>query len=566
MLIAVDPVARPESMQKRVRSRFSHNILPVLMLLPPGVFPGGVDLAGFCAARPPEVVSAPVAPEIGAVSVEVKNIFDPSQPGEDRMLFRAANHLHRMTRDRVIREQLLFKSGDPYDPARIAESERLLRERRYIGEARIEEARRVGNRVDLNVVTQDVWTLNIGAGGSRSGGVNSTRFQLQDTNFLGTGKSLTLERSSTVDRTETLGHYEDHNVWGSRLSLSALYSSNSDGKRRELEVEQPFYSITSRWMAGGSYADDDRVDTLYTLGHVSAGFRHRLQYFELRGGRAHLLPGRRALRFSTGFTWNRQEFLAEPGYTLPESLPAERKLAYPWVALDFVGDHFDKTRDFDKIGRTEDLELGNRLHARLGYSSSLFAGALSAAVFDASGRVGRKLTADQTLLLDANLGGRWQDSGLRNFRLGAALRYYWRDFGEQLFYATLEGDLARKLDAENQMVLGGDSGLRGYPLRYQDGDRRLLLTLEQRIFTKWYPMKLVHVGGAVFFDLGQTWSADESLEAHNLGLLRDVGIGLRLAPSRSGLGAIIHLDWAFPLDGDTSIRRSQFLASTKATF
>lgn len=535
------------------------------MLLPPGVFPGGLQLDGFCVARPEEISVAERA-EVGRISVEVKNIFDVTQPGEDRLLFRAANHLHRRTREHVIRDQLLFRSGDPYDPARVAESERLLRDRRYIGEARIEATQRSGNQVDLNVVTQDVWTLNVGGGVGRSGGVNSTRFQLQDTNFLGTGKSLTLERSSTVDRTETLARYDDRNVWGSRLSLLALYSSNSDGERREFDLEQPFYSISSRWMAGGSFADDDRVDTLYTLGHVSAGFRRRVEFAELRGGYAHLLTGRRALRFSTGFTWDRQQFLSEPGYVLPGDLPAERKLAYPWVALDFVGDHFDKTRDFDKIGRTEDLELGNRLHFRLGYSSSLFGGALDAAVFDANGRVGRKLTEDQTLILDANLGGRIENGGPHNLRLGAAVRYYWRDFGEQLFYATLEGDMARNLDPENQLLLGGDSGLRGYPLRYQDGDRRLLLTLEQRIFTKWYPLKLVHVGGAVFFDLGQTWSADESLEAHNLGTLRDIGFGLRLAPSRSGLGAILHLDLAFPLDGDPSISRTQFLVSTKATF
>src|SRR6185295_13574647 len=190
-------------MPKPWRARLARRFLPVLMVVPPLWPPASFPPQGYCEARPPENV-APSRPEIGQISVEVKNIFDPTQPGEDRMLFRAANRLHRRTREHVIREQLLFKSGDPYDPARVAESERLLRDRRYIGEARIEEARRVGNQVDLSVVTQDVWTLNVGGGVGRSGGVNSTRFQLQDTNFLGTGKSLTLERSSTVDRTETL--------------------------------------------------------------------------------------------------------------------------------------------------------------------------------------------------------------------------------------------------------------------------------------------------------------------------------------------------------------------------
>jgi hypothetical protein len=546
------------------RTHFPLQVLPVLMLLPPWVFPDG-GLEGFCFARP--VDEPPAASEhIGRVSVEVKNIFDPNQPGEDHLLYRAANHLHRTTRPDVIREQLLFKTGDPYDPARVAESERLLRDRRYIGEAHIEATREAGGDVDLDVVTQDVWTLNAGAGVGRSGGVNSTRLQLQDTNFLGTGKSVTLERSATVDRTETLARYDDANVWGSRLSLRALYSSNSDGERRELDFGQPFYALSSRWMAGGAWTDDDRIDTLYTLGQVSAGFRHQVEYGELRGGFAHLLSGRRALRFSGGFTWDRQRFFAEPGYDMPEDLPAERTLSYPWVGLDYVEDHYDVTRDFDKIGRTEDLELGRRFHARLGFASKEFGSDENSAVVDAGGRWAAKLTPDQTLLVDANLGGRWGQGGPRNLHLGTALRYYWRDFGEQLFYATLEADMARNLDPENQLLLGGDTGLRGYPLRYQDGDRRLLMTVEQRIFTRWYPLKLVHVGGAAFFDLGQTWSADETAETHNLGLLRDFGIGLRFASSRSGLGDILHVDLAFPLDGDPSIRRTQFLVTTQATF
>jgi hypothetical protein len=45
-----------------------------------------------------------------------------------------------------------------------------------------------------------------------------------------------------------------------------------------------------------------------------------------------------------------------------------------------------------------------------------------------------------------------------------------------------------------------------------------------------------------------------------------LGFGLRLGNSRSGLGNIIHIDIAFPLDGDPSIKRVQFLVTTKATF
>ena len=52
----------------------------------------------------------------------------------------------------------------------------------------------------------------------------------------------------------------------------------------------------------------------------------------------------------------------------------------------------------------------------------------------------------------------------------------------------------------------------------------------------------------------------------SLGLLKDVGFGLRIGNSRSGLGNIIHIDVAFPLDGDSSISNVQFLVETKQQF
>ena len=116
-----------------------------------------------------------------------------------------------------------------------------------------------------------------------------------------------------------------------------------------------------------------------------------------------------------------------------------------------------------------------------------------------------------------------------------------------------------------QLLLGGDNGLRGYPLRYQAGTARALLTLEQRYYTKWYPFRLFHVGAAAFFDMGRTWGTDVTgLESD--GLLKDVGIGLRLGSSRSSFGNVMHIDLAFPLDGGDDIDSVQLLVQTKASF
>ena len=119
------------------------------------------------------------------------------------------------------------------------------------------------------------------------------------------------------------------------------------------------------------------------------------------------------------------------------------------------------------------------------------------------------------------------------------------------------------LDPEQQILLGGDSGLRGYPQRFQTGDRRFLVTLEQRFYTNFEPFQLVNVGAAVFFDAGRAWFAGMD---GDLGVLKDVGFGLRLSPSRSGRGTLVHVDVAFPLDGPSSIDSVQWLVTTKDTF
>ena len=92
-----------------------------------------------------------------------------------------------------------------------------------------------------------------------------------------------------------------------------------------------------------------------------------------------------------------------------------------------------------------------------------------------------------------------------------------------------------------------------------------LASLEERYFSDWYPLRLLRVGAAVFVDVGRTWGSAPLAEP-NLGILRDLGFGLRFGNSRSGLGNIIHVDLAFPLDGDPSIKRVQFLVTTRQTF
>jgi hypothetical protein len=49
-------------------------------------------------------------------------------------------------------------------------------------------------------------------------------------------------------------------------------------------------------------------------------------------------------------------------------------------------------------------------------------------------------------------------------------------------------------------------------------------------------------------------------------VLKDVGFGLRLGNSRSALGNVIHVDLAFPINADPSIKKVQLLIEAKRSF
>jgi hemolysin activation/secretion protein len=174
--------------------------------------------------------------------------------------------------------------------------------------------------------------------------------------------------------------------------------------------------------------------------------------------------------------------------------------------------------------------------------------------------------SEQTLLFTGlNGGARYGDGEFKTVVVGADARFHWRNFGRHAFFAKLEANYVEDLDPEKQLLLGGDTGLRGYPLGYQSGDRRLLLTLEQRFYTDREFFQLGHLGGAVFFDVGRAWF-EGGAPGEDLGVLKDVGFGLRLSSSRSSGKSVLHIDVAFPLDGDDSIDDVQFVVKTRESF
>ena len=150
---------------------------------------------------------------IGEIILDKRNIFDLSNPDEDKWLYRWANRLHIVTRDDVISRQLLFAPGDRFSGRLLEESARILRGNRYLIDAKLTPVQYSNGVVDVKVTTQDVWSLTPDISLSRSGGENRIGFGIEETNLFGRGQLVRLKYIDDVDRTSTRFDFDPGRRW-----------------------------------------------------------------------------------------------------------------------------------------------------------------------------------------------------------------------------------------------------------------------------------------------------------------------------------------------------------------
>ncbi|MBT8077771.1 MAG: BamA/TamA family outer membrane protein [Gammaproteobacteria bacterium] len=512
----------------------------------------------------PEVLEAHGA-VIGRVIVEPRNIFDLENPLEDKWLYRTLNRFHIVTRPATIEKQLLFKPGDVYSQRLTNESERIVRQNSYINEIEITPVKHQDGTVDLLVETWDVWTLTPDVTLSRSGGANKYGFGVLEENLLGRGQQIGINFVSDVDR-DTIGFdFRDNHFRGTRYRFAVSADNSTDGFEYKGVYAKPFYALDSTGANGITIRDGERIDQLYDLGEVVTEFENRYRYHEAFLGWSAGLRDHWARRFFVGLAYEENRFDSVEDSIYPTlTLPGDRKFIYPYFGMQLIRDHYETTVNFDQISRTEDRHLGLNLGFRVGYSSADAGSSESAWHFSAGLTDTLLNNDDRALELALNVSGRVVDGTGENILFTGAARYHQRLTQRQLLYASISGSSGHNLDIDRPIQLGGDTGLRGYPLRYQTGTSKVLFTAEHRFFTDWYLFRLFHVGAAAFFDVGRSWGT-ASVDGVDLGWLKDAGVGLRLGKTRMG-GGVVHIDLAFPLDGEDDIDGVQLLLKVKRSF
>jgi hypothetical protein len=463
-----------------------------------------------------------------------------------------ANSLHWRTRPETIRRELLFTEGDPCDPRRLAESERLLRAQTYIRSARVTSTGAQGGGVDIAVETRDDWSLRSAARIESGGAVK--RFRLSEESVLGRGIRVQVGYNNLGRSPGFEVGVLDHQFLG-RHDAELVAGRSSAGPVAEQSILRPFASEFDRraWRESYRYRKEPFPLVSPVLGTVA-------QPVVSFGG-------------DLGVAWR----VGEPGQLLVlgavlsgERLYVEGSPLAPLAADDslaqaaLAGRYTERRRvrvhllvgarhlrftshgGVDGVNAIEDIREGVEAGVVVG-GSPLGAGGLQRDWFaSVEGYYGAAL--DSRTLAFAR--GKWEGRYLRDpgrwdgVLASGELFMYNAVSARGMVVVGLSGAGGWHSSTPFQLLLGGSNGIRGYGYTGLPVGRRVVVQGEHRYFVG-TAFGAVDVGTVAFVDIGRGWAGDAAF-GENTGLVGAIGGGLRLAfPSGSRL--TYRLDLAIPL-------------------
>ncbi|OGS42398.1 MAG: hypothetical protein A2506_12790, partial [Elusimicrobia bacterium RIFOXYD12_FULL_66_9] len=482
------------------------------------------------------------------ITIERTNVFDPAVAGEDWWLFRAANRIHIMTREAVIRRELLFAPGEPWDSLKVIESERNLRANGSFRNSEIVQVPRPDGSSDAVVRTQDAWTTTPQFAIGTEGGKNFLSYGLEENNLLGLGKSVSYEHSQDGSVISNSYGYGDPRFLGSRLGMNGSYTRNQNGDQINLDLARPFYSLEADHAMGMGWTRTLGEESLVRDGEEYSKFHRSVRLADAAYGVR--LTGDRDFVQRGEAGWYSEKFHFDPTPdTIPGSLPESRELSGPTMGYSWVQPRYIKETYIDGMERVEDFNLGNELKARGGFMAEATGSDRDRWMFNVSDQQGMRLGPGRFILARVAASSRLAARRWENGLVTAGLNLFWKTYWtyERTLVLHAEGSAGRFLDPQNQLSLGGSSGLRGYKNDSFVGGRSILFNLEDRFFFEREWFHLMRLGGVFFVDSGVAVPEGSGFSFKRF--KTDLGAGLRIAGTRSRSGGVARIDVAYALDG-----------------
>lgn len=474
------------------------------------------------------------AQTIDTVVVHNRNIFDLARGSEDGapgFLARLANALHIRTRASVIHRSLLISAGEPYDSARVAESERALRGLGVFRQVVVDTTRVTGGeRLAVRVVTADGWSTKPQANFSTAGGDATWEVGLVEENFLGTATELAATYRQTPDRQAVELLYLNPHFLSRRAVLSTQYFDRSDGRGGAWRFGLPFYQTAARRaLETDGEAATERV-LVFRDGALVASPQRRALRFSVTGGIAPQATSRDYLRLWVGAQWRREDFAPETTTPFPRST-----FATVGAGLEVRHVRFRVLEHFNSYARREDVDLSQTLRVGIWAAPRAWGYPRDRAGVgpEVSGQLSAVWRGGFTALR-AEARGVVAGAGLDSGRVRGQLTFVSQNLPRQTAIVRVEGGALQRVRPGEEFDLWiMQSGPRVFGAHAFTGTRMVSVAVEHRVLVVDELWGLVGLGVAPFFDWGGAWYADQ---AARLG--GDAGLALRLGPTRSIRGGV----------------------------
>lgn len=479
--------------------------------------------------------------------VMIRNdIFDLQR--EDSLWFhRLANEYHVITSEDTIRDDVLFKKGQQLDLALLHETERLLRSRRYLRHAEVKISHYCPEQqsVVITVSSWDNWSLLPKLSLGHEGGETKATLGFAEDNLWGTGNQLIAEYFSDSEREGYKTRFLSPNIYGSHWQTALQYADNSDGESYQFRLNKHFYQLKSDWSFGFEVFKDIKDVSEYQRGDVYNEYQSKLQYLAIDSGWKLSQQDNRVQRLSVGLKLDDRHFAANDNSTLPP--PADRDLSQLWLGYEWFEADYQKLHNFYLFNRVEDINFGWQFSTRVATLAKNLGAYSSGWQWQLNLDKNWQINERSWLVLHSDF-NRLHASQLPEQQLfNSQLRYIRHLSDNQVWLNQFSWAIGKNLFRDERIAIGGDEGMRAFPLYYQTGNKAVIASTEYRYITSWNLYQLFDVALAAFADAGRAWDNPDQPIALDNGRLYGYGLGVRLLPSHASRGSIISIDLSKPV-------------------
>jgi hypothetical protein len=480
------------------------------------------------------------------IAVHSANVFGPEEASRRPWLYGLVNRFHTPTREATIRREMWFAEGESINLEDAAELERYLRSTELFAAVDVQADEVSPGQRDIVVTTQDSLSLLPVIAPYSLGGLDGIAAWVTERNLLGTGDTLSFQHdSNSEDEWSNSLSYTDRHLMGSKMQLATSIGDSDRGEMFSLGLSQPLRSLRD------PYFWDARIDRTRT----------EVQYFRSGLTVARVPRDRRVAsgvlarelsrgidRRSRGLLLSFEDTEYSPATGVEQGLiqvPGDISRSNIGYLHRFdARTRYETVTGLDSLDFVQDIQLGLQTETSVSLSlrEELGVEDRTEALLDTLIRYALKRGDSFYMTFSGGLSTRYGDGRSQGWARSLAIHAFDQRLDRHTLAASLSYDhVFERSELTPQLILGEDTGVRGYPARYFPGRRRVRLNVEDRIDLDIEFMSF-HVGAVAFFDAGWIGEADYGSPR------RSVGVGLRFASSEILGRSVIRLDLAFPLD------------------